>query len=79
MENMLKKGHHGVIAQLYSLDVHASKPPISLDLQMAIDKHYKVFEDIPKGLPPTRDHGHAIHLNLGSVPSNIIPSKYPYG
>jgi hypothetical protein len=50
---LLKKGHQGVIAQLCSLDVQTSKPSISQDLQKIIDKHSKVFEDIPKGLLPT--------------------------
>jgi hypothetical protein len=53
MKKLLKKGHQGVIAQLYSLDVQTSKPYIPLDLKGIIDKHSKVFEDIPKGLPPT--------------------------
>jgi hypothetical protein len=66
MKKLLKKGHQGVIAQLCSLYVQTSKPYIPLDLQGIIDKHYKVFEDIPKGLPPTRNHDHAIHLIPGS-------------
>jgi hypothetical protein len=53
MKKLLKKGHQGVIAQLCSLDVQTSKPYIPLDIQGIIDKHSKVFEDIPKGLPPT--------------------------
>ena len=32
-----------------------------------MDNHSKVFETL-KGLPPIRDHDHAIHLILGSVP-----------
>jgi hypothetical protein len=32
MKKMLKKGHHGVIVQLCSLDVKTSKPSIPLDL-----------------------------------------------
>ena len=73
MTILLKKGHQGVIAQLCSLDVQTSIPYFSLDLQRVIDKHSKVFEDIPKGLPPPRDHDHAIHLIIGSVPPNIRP------
>jgi hypothetical protein len=73
-----RRGHQGVIAQLCSLDVHTSKPCIPLDLQGIIDKHSKVFEDIPKGLPPTRNHDHAIHPIPGSVPPNIRPYIYPY-
>jgi hypothetical protein len=53
MTKLLKKGHQGVIAQLCLLDVQTSKPSIPQDLQRIIDKHSKVFEDIPKGLPPT--------------------------
>jgi hypothetical protein len=53
MTKLLKKGHQGIIAQLCSLYVQTSKPSIPQDLQRIIDKHSKVFEDIPKGLPPT--------------------------
>jgi hypothetical protein len=53
MTKLLKKGHQGIIAQLCSLDVKTSKPSIPQDLKGIIDKHSKVFEDIPKGLPPT--------------------------
>jgi hypothetical protein len=55
MTKLLKKGNQGVIPQLCSLYVKTSKPSIPLDLQGIIDKHSKVFEDIPKGLPPTRN------------------------
>ena len=65
MTKLLKKGHHGVIAQLCSLDVHTSNPYIPLDIQGIIDNNSKVFEDIPKGLPPTRNHDHEIHLIPG--------------
>ena len=34
--------------------------------------------DTPKGLPPIRDHDHAIHFIPGSVPPNIRPYRYPY-
>jgi hypothetical protein len=78
MTKLLKKGHQGIIAQLCSLDVQTSKPYIPQDLQRIIDKHSKVFEDIPKGLPPTRNHDHEIRLIPGSVPPNIRPYRYPY-
>jgi hypothetical protein len=71
MTKLLKKGHQGVIAQLCSLDVQTSKPSIPQDLQGIIDKNSKVFEDIPRGLPPTQNHDHEIHLIPGSVPPNI--------
>jgi hypothetical protein len=55
MKKLLEKGHQGVISQLCSLYVQTSKPFIPLDIQGIIDKHSKVFEDIPRGLPPTRN------------------------
>jgi hypothetical protein len=78
MKKLLKKGHQGVIAQLCSLDVQTSKPSIPQDLQRIIDNNSKVFEDIPKGLPPTQNHDHEIHLIPESIPPNIRPYRYPY-
>jgi hypothetical protein len=75
---LLKKGHQGVITQLFLINVQTSKPLILLDLQGFIDKHSKVFVDIPKGLPPTRNHDHVIHIIPRSVPPNIRPYRYPY-
>jgi hypothetical protein len=48
------------------------------DLQIIINNHSKVFSEIPKGIPPTQNHDHAIHLQPGSVPPKIIPYRYPY-
>jgi hypothetical protein len=41
-------------------------------------RNTKVFGEITKGVPPTRDHDHAIHFQPGSVQPNIRPSRYPY-
>ena len=78
MTKLLKKGHQVIIAKICSLDVQTSKLSIPQDLQRIIDKHSKVFEDIPIGLPPTRNHDHEIHLIPRSVPPNIRPYRYPY-
>ena len=42
-----------------------------------IENHSKVFEDIPKGLPPTWYDDHAIYLIPGNIPPNIRPYRYP--
>ena len=34
--------------------------------------------EIPKGLPPIREHDHAIHLIPRSVSPKIKPYRYPY-
>ena len=77
MKKLLKKGHQGIIAQLCSLEVQTFKSFVSPDLQRVIDKHSKTFIDIPKGLPPPRDHDHAIHLIPRSGPPNIRPYRCP--
>jgi hypothetical protein len=78
MQKILKKGHQGVIVQIFLLYVQTSKPSLPLDIQRIIDKNSKLFEDIPKGLPSTQNHDHAIHLIHGSVPPNVRPYIYPY-
>ena len=78
MTKLLKKGHQGVIAKLCSLDVQTSISSAPLDLQTIINNNSKVFGEMPKGLPPTRDHDHAIHFQPGSIPPNIKLYMYPY-
>ena len=77
MKNILKKEKWGIISQFCALEVQTSKESISPYLQKVLDNHSKVFET-PKGLPPMRDHDHAIHLIPGSVCPNIRPYRYPY-
>ena len=77
MKKLLNKEQRGIIAQLCSLEVPASKSSISPDLQKVLDNHSKVFET-PKDLPPIHDHDHDISLIPGSVPPNIRPYRYPY-
>jgi hypothetical protein len=78
MTKLSKNGHQGVIVQLCSLDVQTFKPSIPLYLEGIVDKNPKVFEYIPRGLPPTHNNHHAIHLIPGSVPRNIRPYICPY-
>ena len=78
MSKLLRKSQQCILVQLCSLDVQTSKSSIPVDLQRVIDNHSEVFADIPKGLPPARDHDHTIHLHPGSVPPNIRPYRYSY-
>ena len=77
MQKLLKKGANGFVAQLCSLEVSQSRALTHPDLQEIIDHHSVIF-DIPKGLPPKRDHEHAIQLVPGSQPPNIRPYRYPH-
>jgi hypothetical protein len=61
MTKLFKKGHWGVIAQLCSLDGQTSISPTPSDLQIVINHNSKVFGEMPRGLPPIRDHDHGIH------------------
>jgi len=73
MTKLLKMRHQGVIVQLFSLDVQTYKTYIPLYLQRVIEKNSKLIEDIPRGILPTRNHDHAIHIIPRSVPPNIRP------
>jgi hypothetical protein len=53
MKTFIKKGHCGVVTQLFSLYVQTSIPSAPMDLQTIINNHSKVFGEMLKGLPPT--------------------------
>jgi hypothetical protein len=42
----------------------AGKLQYSRKLTGTLEKYHKVFQEIPKGLPPSRDHEHQIELIL---------------
>ncbi|XP_074346704.1 uncharacterized protein LOC141685510 [Apium graveolens] len=48
----------------------------SMFLTDILQRHAKVFEE-PKGLPPKRNHEHAIRLKGGSEPVGVRPYRYP--
>ena len=78
MQNLLKKGGDGFVAQLCSLEVSQSNALTHPCLKVIIDHHLVIFGDMPKGLPPKRDHDHAIQLVPRSQPPNIKPYRYPH-
>jgi hypothetical protein len=79
MEKMLKKGHHGVIAQFHAIQVtDQASLVVPPSLQLILDKYPKVFE-VPTNLPPSRgEHDHSIPLLPGSQPPNVRPYRYPF-
>jgi hypothetical protein len=77
MENILKKGHSGIISQLHSIHV-VETPFVHLDLQYILSLHQVVFTT-PKELPPSRGvHDNSIPLILGSLPPNVWPYHHPF-
>jgi hypothetical protein len=77
MENILKKGHSDMIAQLSS--IHATETPsVHPDLQAIISKHQDIFST-PRGLPPSCGvHDHSIPLVPGILPPNVLPYRHPF-
>ena len=67
MEKLLKKGHHGVVAQFNAIQVvDTMSPPIHPEMQQILNKHRTVF-DKPHELPPSRgEHDHSITLVPGA-------------
>jgi hypothetical protein len=77
MENLLKKCHSGVIAQLHAIQA-TETPTAPQDLQSSLSKHKVVFST-PQGLPPSRGvHDHSIPLVPRSLPPNIHPYRHPF-
>lgn len=61
MKNILRKGHHGVVAQFNVIHaIESSHVNIHPDLQKVLSYHQQVFEK-PKELAPSRgEHDHSI-------------------
>jgi hypothetical protein len=77
MENLLKKGHFVVIAQLHAIQA-TKTPSVSQDLQAILSKHQVVFST-PQGLLPSHGvHDHSIPFVLGSLPPNIRLYRHPF-
>jgi hypothetical protein len=77
MENLPKKGHSGIIAQLHS--IHAVETPfVHPDLQSILSHHQVVFTTPKEILPSHGIHGHSIPLISGSLPPNVRPYRHPF-
>jgi hypothetical protein len=77
MENLLKKGHSGVIFQLHAIQA-TNTPSVPQDLQAILSKHQLVFST-PQCLPPSRGvHDHSIPLVPGSLRPNIHLYRHPF-
>jgi hypothetical protein len=77
MENMLKKGHSGVISQLHAIQA-TKTPSVPQDLQSILSKNQVVFST-PQGHPPSYVvHDHSIPLVPGILPPNICSYHNPF-
>jgi hypothetical protein len=77
MENLLKKGHSGVIYQLHAIQA-TETPSVSQDLQSILSKHQVVF-CTHHGFPPSHGvHDHSIPLVPRILPPNIHLYCHPF-
>jgi hypothetical protein len=60
MEKILKKGSKGVVVRLYSMEVKQEDENIPEEYKCTLEYHRRVFQEIPKGIPSSRDHEHQI-------------------
>jgi len=68
------------MVQSHQMEILASELVDSkeTEIQQLIQKHKKVFQDLPMELPPERDIEHIIEMKPGSSPVNIKPYRYPH-
>ena len=78
MEKILKKGSRGVVVRLYYMEVNHEDENILVELKCTLEKNHKVFQEIPKGLPPSRYHERQIELTPRSIPPNKRSYRYPH-
>ena len=77
MENLLKKGHSGIISQIHSIHV-VETPFVHPDLQSILSEHQAIF-NTPHGFPPSHGiHDHSIPLVLEILPPNVHPYHHPF-
>ena len=72
MEEILKIGSKGVVVKLYYMEVKKNNKNILEELKRTLENHFMMFQEIPKGLSPSRYHEHQIELILGSTPNSIF-------
>ena len=78
MEKLLKMGSSGVVVRLYSMKAKLKDENILEELKCTWEEHHMVFQEIPKGKHPSRDHEHQIELITRSTPPNKRPYRYPH-
>jgi hypothetical protein len=78
---MIRKGATAYFIQCHNIEIQESEQDddsrIS-DVQDLIQKHKKVFQDLPMELPPQRRIEHIIEVKLGSSLVKVRPYRYPH-
>ncbi|KAE8728969.1 hypothetical protein F3Y22_tig00004035pilonHSYRG00004 [Hibiscus syriacus] len=66
-----------VIGEFYWFSAEVNSQEVPLIFQPLLEAYQQVFEE-PKGLPPVRNHDHAIVLKADAPPINLRPYHFPY-
>ena len=80
MTKIIQKGVPAYIVQCHQLEILSTKMinEGSPEVQGLIQKHEKVFQDLPMKMPPNREIEHTIEVKAGLDPVNIKPYRYPH-
>ena len=80
MMKMVRKGVPAYIVQCHQLEMLSTKRnhEDSPEEQGIVQKHEKVFQDLPIKIPPNKEHEHPIEVKIGSKPVNIKSCRYPH-
>jgi hypothetical protein len=80
MEKLIRKGAPSYVAHCHQMELLTTKIVKSQDpeIQALIQKHDKVFQDLPMKMPPNRNIEHIIEVKPDSTLVNIRPYLYPY-
>jgi len=74
--NALKGNEEGYLVTSISLiDAVKDNPQLSIDAQRRLQEYEDLFQE-PCGLPPQRDHNHAITLKEGAQILHLRPYTY---
>ena len=80
MMKMIFKGAPPSIVKFHQLEMLSTKRnhKESPEEQGIVQKHEKVFQDLPIKIPPNREHEHPIEVKKGPDPVNVKSCHYPH-
>ena len=80
MKKIIRKGATAYLLQCSQMEAQETKGENAKPskIQELIQKHKKVFQDLPMKLPPERNIEHTIEIKPGSNPIKVKPYRYPH-
>ena len=77
MEKLLRKGAPAYILQCQEMELLTCEGDMDKqpEIQELIQKHHKVFQELPMELPPNKKIEHIIEIEPGTKPANSKPYR----